>query len=460
MDFVLDISVLETIVSENFFVLTLKIFQNGGFIVLIFILLKMMWRLWLRFVRTRYAAKWRFVLLQVDIPKMHEQTPRAVENIFSHLAGASKGLTWIERNWDGELPNFFSLEIISVEGNIQFLIYTIAKLRDLAEAAVYAQYPDAEIKEVSDYTAAAPQRFPDAKYNIYGTEIFLSAPECYPIRTYPQFEDRLTQEMKDPMAGIMETLSRLGSGEQIWLQTVITPPEKQDWIEAGKREINKIIGAKTPSKKTFLEIIFNVPLQILDMLMAGIIPPPPAVKKTEEPLSKMLFLSQREREIAETIGYKINKVGLHTKIRFIYLAKHEVFNRGKITSAIYGAYQQFRTLHCNSLRPELSRVITRARYVFKKTRLAWRQNNLIKAYCQRSNWRGTAGLGNILNVEELATIWHFPMPTVKAPLIQKVESKRGGAPSTLPLAEETIEEDVAGPEEAEKATAPPNLPVV
>ena len=39
----------------------------------------------------------------------------------------------------------------------------------------------------------------------------------------------------------------------------------------------------------------------------------------------------------------------------------------------------------------------------------------------------------MLNIEELATIWHFPLPFVKTPLLHKSGYKRAEAPSGLPV---------------------------
>ncbi|HYE60169.1 MAG TPA: hypothetical protein VEA18_03220 [Candidatus Kapabacteria bacterium] len=57
----------------------------------------------------------------------------------------------------------------------------------------------------------------------------------------------------------------------------------------------------------------------------------------------------------------------------------------------------------------------------------------------------------ILNVSELATIWHFPMSHVKTPLLQKAQGKKAEPPAGLP-----VERLVPGiPVEEPKATEQP-----
>ena len=63
---------------------------------------------------------------------------------------------------------------------------------------------------------------------------------------------------------------------------------------------------------------------------------------------------------------------------------------------------------------------------------------------------GTGAPSFILNVEELATIFHFPMATVKAPLLKKTEAKRGEAPFSLPVS--PLESEFIPP-------PPPSIPI-
>jgi hypothetical protein len=48
--------------------------------------------------------------------------------------------------------------------------------------------------------------------------------------------------------------------------------------------------------------------------------------------------------------------------------------------------------------------------------------------------RGDSPGGYVLNSEELATIYHFPLGTVKAPMVMRTGAKKSEPPATLPVA--------------------------
>lgn len=458
----IDLSYFETLGAMPPLLIMWRLFIDGGWLPLLAVFLWGSWNLWVFSRQVKYSEKRRFVLLSVDIPKSAlgepGQSPRAIENFFTHLDGAHGTETLWEKYWEGKSQDWFSLEIVSIEGYIQFLIYTRDKFRDLVEAAIYAQYPDAEITEIADYTDAAPKKFPDAEQEMFGTEFVNVKPEVYPIRTYTQFEHSLTQELKDPMAALLENMSKIGKGEQIWFQIVITPISQKEWVAAGEKLVKKLIGAKVEEKKTFLGKVVDLPAKIISPVFEQVFAPvAPPVKKpaAEAPPSLMLYLSPGERSAVEAIQNKIAKIGFKTKIRFIYLGKKEVFQKTRGVNPMVGAIKQFNTLDCQSLRPEFKRVGTRAHYIFIKWRVQRRQNKLMRAYRARSNWRG-AGKGFVLNIEELATLWHFPASWIKAPPVKTVESKRGVPPVNLPLETPTG----IRPMSRKEPEPPPELPMV
>ncbi|MFH1171813.1 MAG: hypothetical protein V1778_04735, partial [bacterium] len=100
---------------------------------------------------------------------------------------------------------------------------------------------------------------------------------------------------------------------------------------------------------------------------------------------------------------------------------------------------------------------TSADYWFVKRRVHARQHRIIRNYKRREFYRkftGKAPKPFILNVEELASIFHFPVMTVKAPQLQKTEARRGEPPIRLPM--ESIQEE---PTYAAPTTPPSPAPV-
>lgn len=438
MEKLFDIASWEELGSLPLYLIMWKFFIGGGWIIFDLSFLFMLKKLWKEYVQGIYASKRKFTLLAIDVPKDNELTPKNAENIFSQLAGAHGSINKWEEWWDGETQEVFSLEIVSIDGYVQFLIRTRDKFRDLVEAAVYAQYPDAEITEVADYVDAVPQKFPNDTHDFFGLEYTLHKPEAYPIRTYKEFIDQATGEFIDPMAALLEIMSKIGKGEQIWIQIVITPIDDK-WKDEGEEIVKKLIGAKVEAKRTMIDSLIEFPIKVLQVLGDIIIPgeAAEAPKKKEDLPSKMLYLSPGEKADVEAIEDKLSKIGFRTKIRLMYIGRKEVFDKRRGVNPVIGAFKQFNTIGLNRF-SVVKEVWTKADYAFAKTRKIWRQNKLMLGYVKRSNWRNW-GKGVVYNIEELAGLYHFPVRTVKAPLVKKTESKKSEPPVGLPIEAEERE---------------------
>ncbi len=148
MDIVIDLSRI-----ENFFALPpgkmLWVFVgNFGWMIIAVLFIYGVLQLYLFYIRGKWASGHKYILLAIDIPKDNEQTPKAVENMFTYLGGAHGTQNFFETWFEGEFQKSFSYEIVSLEGYTQFLIRTPSEYRNLIESSVYSQYPDAEISEV------------------------------------------------------------------------------------------------------------------------------------------------------------------------------------------------------------------------------------------------------------------------------------------------------------------------
>jgi len=406
-------------------------------------------QVWLRYVRLAYGASEKAILLAIDIPRGNAQTPLAVENIFSYLAGAHGTKDLFEKWWLGEWQLYFSFEIVSIQGYIQFLIWTPAKYRNLVETAIYSQYPDAEIIEVNDYTAGMPTHFPDEEYDIFGSEYKLTKNSVYPIKTYKLFEHQMGEpetQYKDPMAVLMDLMGSMRKGEQFWYQILVIPVG-HEWAEKGDDEVKKIIGEKVTSDSIADKFINGIIgfMEIISEMIYKLWGDIEDKKKEEkEPQFKMMNLKPKQKNQVEQIQEKVNKLGFGIKIRYLYIARKEVMNKNKIAYGFTGYMKQFNFNDLNSYKPDTGDggTMTKMQYdrIFGNYRVNLRKNKLMTAYRLRSDARGR--LPHILNTEELASIWHFPIEaSVKAPLIQKAPGRKAEPPASLPIGIESAARD-------------------
>ncbi len=121
------------------------LFTHGGWILFLWVILYGIQYGWLYRLQGKAITKKEWVLLRIVVPRSSEQTPRATENLFAYLAGAHSSLSWTDTWIRGSVQAPISLEVASIGGRIHYYAHVERKMRDLIEAAIYAQYPDAEI---------------------------------------------------------------------------------------------------------------------------------------------------------------------------------------------------------------------------------------------------------------------------------------------------------------------------
>jgi len=414
-------------------------FYNVGWLVLGFIFLFGVRDVYLFWIRHEWEHTHKNLLLAIDIPRGNEQSPKAMENMFVYLAGAHASINFFEKWFEGKFQKAFSCEIVSLEGYTQFLIWTPAESRNLVESAVYSQYPDAEISEVDDYTAALPRRLPDEEYDIWGTEFYQKEKPAYPIKCYQEFEHQMgpsETQFKDPMASLMDLCGSLRQGEYLWFQ-MITIPISFDWVKESMKEVDKIFGRKAKHKPSLaaksvaaLGELSEVVYSIWGDIEGGV--------QEEARPKTMMDLTPDEKRKVEGIQLKAAKVGFEAKFRAVYIAKREVFDKAKVANGLVGYMKQFAALDLNNLKPDVKMTMTKAQYFFAAQRLEEKKRKIYHAYRVRSDNRGRRP--GLYNVEELATVWHFPVEAnVKAAMMQKAPGRKADAPAALPLAESVAE---------------------
>lgn len=428
--FAIDFSILDEWANLPFYLLFWQIYKSGGWLIFLIIFIVSFSENWKNKKQNKFAARHKWILLAIDVPRDNEQTPKAVENIFTFFHGVHGTRTWWEKWIKGEFQQYFSVELISLDGYVQFVIWCNSRHRDLVEAAVYAQYPDAEISEIEDYTQNIPTHYPNPEYNCYGSEYKLIRESAYPLKVWRDFEHPGAEyPFKDPMAAVLEALSTLRVGEQFWIQFIVLPIKDSEWKPAGDELVKKLIGARKEKKAPSL---FPGIITGFFSAIVGIFIAPGAVeeKKREDPPTLMQHLSPGQADVVKGVERKLAMMGYKCKYRWVYIAKKELYNKDRGVKPYVGALKQFNTANMNALLPD-KRTWTNAQYFFKEYRRNLRRSKLVRAYKNRSNDSGTTHY--ILTVEELASMWHFPMKDIRTPLLSKTEVKKGEPPSDLPV---------------------------
>jgi len=474
MNIVVDLSSISEFFSLPPEAMLWRFMAYYGWIIIALMYLYFAREMWLIKVQTDYCKKIKHILLAIDIPRANEQSPRAVENMLAYLAGAHGTINWFEKYWEGKCQQYFSFEIVSIDGYTQFIIRTPLDFRYLVESAVYSQYPDAEISEIDDYTEGLPRKFPNEEYDIWGAEFIQVANQMFPIKLYEEFEHKLGPDetyYKDPMASLMDLCSSLQKGEQLWYQILVIPTDFE-WVKEADAEVDKIMGKKPTV--SFINGLIDGVVEIIGAISEAIYSIWGDVETKEKEFTpmKMLELRPKQKKQVEALHEKTAKLGFLAKLRTVYIAKKEVYNSKKVANGFVGYIKQFAALDLNSFKPDMKYTATSTTYFNKISRLNERKTNIINNYINRD--AGSGRNPGLYNIAELASVWHFPLEaTTNAPLIQKAPMKKAKPPLSLPTEEDisvwqdalepiySLDEKKATssvPAEDEASAPPANLP--
>jgi hypothetical protein len=364
-------------------------------------------------------AGWEWVCLEVSLQQITEKTPKAMELVLTAMHGIQKNVSFWEEYLDGVIPPWYSFEIVGQGGSVHFIIRTLRDYQNLVEKAVYAQYPDVELTEVEDYAAKLDRSGLEIDYNIWGTDFELVKKDAYPIRTYQDYLDPdVPGLILDPLSQLVEILAGLKPGEQIWIQLAARPSD-DSWTQASQLEIAKLLGNTPPEEVDLVDKIFGTIFQTLTLGLYQAPQGKPA-GKGDEGGPAVQRLTPGQTEALKAIERNQTKPAYATTLRWIYIATNETF-RGSIIASMMGAFKVFNDTNLNGFKPN-KQVVTSVKKMFDrkdKDAERYRKNLLLDFYAKRKV--GPAKYN--LNVEELATLFHFPGEAVTTSMLKRKKEK-------------------------------------
>ncbi len=368
------------------------------------------WDLWKNYVRLDALAKTKWVLLGIRLPNNIIKTPLSMELVLSAMHQGSQG-TWYDRYWGGKFMAWFSLELVSIGGDVHFYIRTIDKFKNYIEAQLYSQFPGIEVYEADDYiNEVNGHTSSGGEWEIFGTEFALSKPDPYPIKTYLDY--KLDQQIKkeeeissrtDPLLPSIEFLGSIGKNERVWMQILIQATHKRFHTPGtffGKRDW----------KGEMKDLIAKM-----------------QAKAVEGKLSKA------DAEAVAAMEREVSKFGFDCGIRVLYLGRDGGFNPLNI-AGVTGMMKHYNSESLNSFKLKNATSVDFPWQDFSGEKVRKIKRNMFRAYCARGYFYPPFKKKPfILNTEEIATIYHFPGGMEATPGFVTISSRKAEPPSNLPV---------------------------
>ncbi|MDP3685900.1 MAG: hypothetical protein Q8R32_03660 [bacterium] len=405
------------------------LFSGIGLSVGIVLLMAILFRKYMDTIQTQFIISFPWTFLQVRVSEQNLRTPRAMEEVFNIFHGAQRVPDLYDIYFDGFVPVCLSIDIRGTSEGVTFIFRIPTGVRKLIEAAIYAQYPEAEILDAEDFMTQYPIEKMERDFDLWGTELTLQKDDAYPLKTYVDFEDKLAEEEKfvDPMASLTEVVSSLKPGEEIWVQLLLRPEFRDAWKKKGEALALKLGGREAALKGKPSRL--QQALGFIGAVVGAVLPGPEIEAKRPSGLDVgALRLTPGETDIVKAIQRNVSKIGFGVAIRTLALGPKGKFVRRTRIPQVLGVWRPYALL--NALIPDARFTTSRPLYGLSAIRQRRRKRRLLRRFQRRY----FAEESFVLNVEELATIFHFPVSYVKTPTVEHARARKGEPPPEVPLA--------------------------
>lgn len=386
------------------------------------------WTSWIHYIRFLHWFGLTYVLLKIELPAEVTKSPLAMELFLAGIYNTGGESNFIARIWEGKFRNVFSLEIASNEGRIDFYLRVSEGWRNIIEAKLYGQYPEAKITQVEDYVNQVD--FASGEWGLWGHEYVKSAKtadggraDALPIKTYVEYGlDKNPDEPEtqvDPITNLLEHMSTMGPNEYLWMQIMFKARKNDDWYGFYYKDNDWEKGAKEKKEEIMTGAAERAKEKTTD-------------EKKELKLSP-LNLSPLEKLQVEAIDRSLSKPVFQCGIRTVYIAKGDTFKGGNIGHVVMWL-APFNYPSFNTFGPTRGTIIfTYPWQDFHDIRMNKSRKDTFFNYKHRAYFYVPYDQPAVyLTTEELATIWHFPSSAVKSSALSRVPSRRAEAPSNLP----------------------------
>ena len=329
-----------------------------------------------------------------DLKHLQEEIARG-ETVFASIGGlrAQRGI----KPWLFGRNDHFSFEVVASQKLISFYATAPRNMSRYLEQQIQAHYPEAVMEEVEDYNIFNPQGEAVAGF------LKVSREFIFPFKTYKKQE-------ADPMNSIINVLSKLDKNEGIAIQYIVRSA-RAGWHRRASEVVRKAYQKNSVSEalaSSWLNKIFFV---LSDLAKAA---NPKSPEHNRDKIENPKRLTAMEEEMLKGIEEKNSKAGLNVNLRIIVSAKNSGKARSYLNN-IASAFSQYNYYeYGNSFKSKIS---------------ATNQKKLLNDFIYRNFEQNRSFL---LNTEELASMFHFPLKGAETPNILWLTAKHASAPSNIP----------------------------
>jgi hypothetical protein len=376
------------------------------------------WRVWMKYVRSEFIANQEYILLEIRLPQDVMKSPAAMQAVLDGLWSKGGESTFIDRMWTGKVRLWYSLEMVSMEGQIHLYIWTRKAFTRFIERSFYAHYPDTEIVPADDY--ALSFRFSLTSHNLFGADYVLASHTGLPIKTYANYSLESTsakEEQKvDPITHLLEFLGSMSTGEYLWVQILTRAHKKEDFT------FGDLYNKKHYSTlaKEEIERIRKKPEDSVVFADGG----------------KGKVISEEQKLTIKAIQNNVqSSQPWDTGIRVLYIAKHENFD-GTNISGMMTMWQPFTAPGYNAIVPasRWQPIFDYPWQDFNDIRQNRMKVKIFDAYRRRSWFHAPYRFSHVVMTSaELATLFHLPGKVARTPTMNRIDSSRASAPANLPV---------------------------
>ncbi len=311
----------------------------------------------------------------------------------------SDPLSSVKRFFYGPPAIVFEVANPAGEEEMTFFLSVPRKFRESVEKQVHSFFPNAFVEKVKDYTIFAPKSFSAV------STLSISKSHALPVRTYESLD-------VDPLNEISNSLSKLAKeGEGAALQVVLSPAGTL-WRGEGRR-----IAHEMQQGKRLKDVYHESPvLHFFGSAFLSIFRTATSSEKPGERVEdkKLVQLTPEEQELVKAIERKGSKAAFHVNVRLLASASSQE-RADQILATMENAFAQFEYPEANVFRTSRVRGRSAKPVLF---------DYIFRAFRPESAF--------LLGVEEIASIFHFPISTTETPNIKWQKAGSAPPPPNIP----------------------------